>query len=74
VTDLSPDEYTKGIQSGRRLDMLILAVLLFAGEWIETTQEDFADGLYEYNLYASHREDGAVEFAGRFDLNNDDSS
>ncbi|MCH7761703.1 T9SS type A sorting domain-containing protein [candidate division TA06 bacterium] len=39
--------------------------------WVETTQEDFKDGTYERNLYASHRGDGAVEFAPRFDLNND---
>jgi len=51
--------------------MLILAICLFSAEWIETTQEDFADGWFECNLYASHRGNGAVEFVGRFDLNND---
>lgn len=39
--------------------------------WIETTQSDFADGVFERNLYASHFNDGAVEFAPRWDLNND---
>lgn len=39
--------------------------------WIETTQEDFADGIYERNLYASHRDGGAVEYVAKFDLNND---
>jgi FG-GAP-like repeat len=39
--------------------------------WVETTQEDFKDGAFEHNLYASHRGDGAVEFVPRFDLNND---
>lgn len=40
-------------------------------QWVETTQEDFRDGIYERNIYASHRGGGAVEFAPRFDLNND---
>jgi len=40
-------------------------------QWIETTQENFSDGMYETNIYASHRGGGAVEFAPRFDLNND---
>jgi len=47
-------------------------VLCFSSHiWIETTQEDFADGTYEKNLYASHHNGGAMEFAPRFDLNND---
>ena len=47
-------------------------ILLFAGnEWIETTQADFADGIFERNIYASHFGNGAVEFAPRFDLNGD---
>ncbi|UCF71385.1 MAG: T9SS type A sorting domain-containing protein [candidate division WOR-3 bacterium] len=40
-------------------------------EWVETTQGDFADGQFERNIYASHAAGGAVEFAPRFDLNND---
>ncbi|MCK4674065.1 VCBS repeat-containing protein, partial [candidate division WOR-3 bacterium] len=39
--------------------------------WTETTQEDFKDGIYEKNIYASHLDGGTVEFAPRFDLNND---
>lgn len=39
--------------------------------WVETTQEDFADGTYERNIYASHHDGGTIEFAPRFDLNND---
>ncbi|MBA7613818.1 hypothetical protein ES703_21075 [subsurface metagenome] len=39
--------------------------------WTETTQEDFKDGTYEKNIYASHLDGGTVEFAPRFDLNND---
>ncbi len=39
--------------------------------WTETTQEDFKDGTYERNIYASHLDGGTVEFAPRFDLNND---
>lgn len=38
---------------------------------METTQEDFADGTYERNIYASHYYGGALEFAPRFDWNND---
>jgi hypothetical protein len=39
--------------------------------WQETLQEDFRDGTYERNIYASHRGGGAVEFVPRFDSNND---
>jgi hypothetical protein len=39
--------------------------------WLETTQSDFSDGCYERNIYASNLGGGAVEFAPRFDLNND---
>ncbi|MDH5682889.1 MAG: T9SS type A sorting domain-containing protein [candidate division WOR-3 bacterium] len=39
--------------------------------WVECTQQDFKDGAFEHNLYASHRFGGAVEFVPRFDLNND---
>jgi hypothetical protein len=39
--------------------------------WVETSQSDFMDGIYERNLYASNRGGGAVEFAPRFDQNND---
>jgi hypothetical protein len=39
--------------------------------WLETTQSDFSDGYYERNIYASNRGGGVVEFAPRFDLNND---
>lgn len=52
--------------------ILCTLILLYAGNtWIETTQQDFGDGVYERNIYASHYGDGAVEFAPRFDLNND---
>lgn len=39
--------------------------------WVETTQEDFLDGIYERNIYASHLDGGTIQFAPRFDLNND---
>ena len=39
--------------------------------WVETTQEDFKDGSYESNLYASHRGGGTMEFVPRFDSNSD---
>lgn len=49
--------------------MLVFS-LITQWEWVETTQQDFKDGRYEANLYSSHRGDGAVEFSGRFDLDN----
>jgi len=54
--------------------MVFLILTLYAADtvWIETTQRDFADGWYECNLYSSHRGDGAVEFAVRWDANNDE--
>jgi hypothetical protein len=49
-----------------------LSCLGFSQEmWIETSQTDFQDGVYERNLFASHRDGGALEFVPRFDLNND---
>lgn len=39
--------------------------------WLETTQEDFRDGTYERNLYASNYDGGTVEFVPNFDMNND---
>ncbi len=52
-----------------------LFALLFGGaqalSWVETSAADFNDGTPDNGLYASHRGDGAVEFVGRFDLNND---
>jgi hypothetical protein len=51
---------------------ICIAVLAFAQyTWLETTQSDFADGMYERNIYASHLDGGTVEFAPRFDLNGD---
>ncbi|MBE0431833.1 VCBS repeat-containing protein [candidate division WOR-3 bacterium] len=51
---------------------LLHAALCFSqNAWVETSQSDFRDGIYERNIYASHRGGGAVEFAPRFDLNND---
>ncbi|MEO0227691.1 MAG: FG-GAP-like repeat-containing protein [candidate division WOR-3 bacterium] len=40
-------------------------------QWLETTQEDFKDGIYECNIYASQRDSGTIEFASRWDLNCD---
>ncbi|MBN2619945.1 VCBS repeat-containing protein [candidate division WOR-3 bacterium] len=39
--------------------------------WIETTQEDFADGIFERNIIASHQGGGTLEFIPSFDLNVD---
>ncbi len=56
----------------------ISAVFIFGQNfWIETTQRDFKDGIFEKNIYSSHRcsnldpDSGAVEFVPLFDLNND---
>jgi len=51
--------------------MFFLVLTLSSGYWVETTQEDFRDGWFSRELYCSHRKGGAVEFVGRFDLNND---
>ncbi|KPK64379.1 hypothetical protein AMJ83_02905 [candidate division WOR_3 bacterium SM23_42] len=50
---------------------ILIVCMAHASLWTETTQEDFADGIFERNIYASHLDGGAVEFAPRFDLNND---
>lgn len=56
---------------------MMLSVFILSGVvwsqnlWVETTQEDFRDGIYERNLYASHLGGGAVEYAPRFDLDGD---
>ena len=51
---------------------LCVALIAIAGNiWIETTQEDFADGCFERDIYSSHCEDGTVKFVPRYDLNND---
>jgi len=39
--------------------------------WVETTQEDFRDGYYEGNIYASQRDGGMIEFTTKWDLNCD---
>ncbi|MBN2619944.1 T9SS type A sorting domain-containing protein [candidate division WOR-3 bacterium] len=39
--------------------------------WTETTQQDFADGFFNTNIYASMHNGGMVEYAPRFDMNND---
>ena len=39
--------------------------------WIQTTQEDFSNGTYECNLYASTHNGGSLEFTSRWDLNGD---
>ncbi len=49
----------------------ITSFLMGEGLWVETTQSDFSDGVYERNIYASHRNEGTVEFVPLFDLNND---
>lgn len=52
--------------------MIVLLFFIVAqGIWIETTQEDFADGIYEANIFASMRDGGTIEFTSRWDLSND---
>jgi len=51
---------------------LIMTVFLCGSTvWIETSQEDFRDGIYESNLYASMKDGGTIEFTFRWDLNGD---
>ncbi len=51
--------------------ILLIPVCILAATWVETTQQDFSDGTHESNLYASYRDGGTVEFAPRFDLDDD---
>ncbi len=51
-------------------------IFALRGVWVETTQEDFRDGIYEHNLYATHRAyhdslPGDVEWIPRWDFNGD---
>ncbi|MGB3340761.1 MAG: FG-GAP-like repeat-containing protein [bacterium] len=58
----------------KRLIMLSICVttVVFSGNvWLETTHSDFADGVYDNTIYASHRNGGTVEFVPRYDMNND---
>ncbi|UCC12916.1 MAG: VCBS repeat-containing protein [candidate division WOR-3 bacterium] len=50
----------------------IAAIPLPADVWTETTQEDFRDGFFDRDIYASQRDGGTVEFSLRWDLNNDE--
>ena len=62
------------LMHGKSITLCILIITGFICAqdlWVETTQEDFRDGIYERNLYASQLDGGAVEYAPRFDLNND---
>ncbi len=53
--------------------MTIAMALAYGGNsgsvWVESTHADFVDGAYTQNLYAA--QNGNIEFASRFDLNND---
>ena len=53
--------------------LMVLASIngLNADAWIETTQPDFSDGIYEKNVFASHYDNGTIGFVPRFDLNCD---
>ncbi len=60
------------------INVLLIGIIALSGslnppeyDWIETSQQDFKDGIFEHNLYASYRFDGAIEFVPRIDLNND---
>ncbi|MGB9722172.1 MAG: FG-GAP-like repeat-containing protein, partial [bacterium] len=56
-----------------KIAIVLCSVLiqLNADIWIETSQSDFADGIYERNIYSSNHANGAVEFVPRTDLNSD---
>ncbi len=54
--------------------LFIFAVVSIAsagGVWIETTTDDFQDGIFNATLYASHAAGGTVEYVPRYDLDND---
>jgi hypothetical protein len=54
------------------VSFVFLSCIGFSQEmWIETSREDFQDGFFERNLFASHHGGGALEFVPRYDLNND---
>lgn len=56
----------------RILIILMIIINFISGElWVETTQGDFGDGIYERDIYSSNRNDGTIEFVPTFDLNND---
>lgn len=60
------------MQKNLLITTLCIVCISFAGQvWVETTQEDFADGIYERNIYASHHDGGAIQFVPQFDLNHD---
>lgn len=53
-----------------------LILIAQRGVWVETTQEDFKDGIYEHNIYATYRAShdslpGDIEWIHRWDFNND---
>jgi len=48
-----------------------IAEVAIGATWIETSRQDFGDGRFESNLFASFRYAGTVEFVPRFDLDND---
>jgi hypothetical protein len=46
------------------------------GQWVETTQKDFVDGVFEHNIYCTFRSfhdslPGDIEYVPRWDFNND---
>lgn len=59
--------FTRGSMS-----CLLVASLCFATSyWVETTQEDFRDGVFECNIFSSLKDGGTIEFTSRWDLNCD---
>ncbi|MBM3313978.1 VCBS repeat-containing protein, partial [candidate division WOR-3 bacterium] len=61
------------IRRTRRIGLMLFALAAGAWSltWVETSQQDFSDGVLENNLYVSYRDGGAIEFTARFDLNGD---
>ncbi|MEO0228353.1 MAG: VCBS repeat-containing protein, partial [candidate division WOR-3 bacterium] len=51
--------------------LFIITSMIYGEMWIETTQQDFKDGIFEHNIYASNKYGGTVEFVNRWDLNCD---
>lgn len=58
---------------GKYFCIVLIMTVFLSGSimWIETSQEDFRDGIYEANLYVSMKDGGTIESTSRWDLNGD---
>lgn len=58
---------------GKYFCIVLIMTVFSSGStmWVETSQEDFCDGIYESNLYVSMKDGGTIELTSRWDLNGD---